>query len=215
MTVHTFIIDERVSNERLATRSAKGDDEATAELVRRLEGLVRLIAKTFWLAWGERDDLWQEGRYGILIAASSWDPSHEIPFDRYAAVCIRRSLGRAAKQQHRLKHQFVTDAARLAMTHDPAGIAPAAPHSDPAELVELREEIRAAGAALQEDLTPLERQCVQLSVLGYSPAEIQRILERPDTTSVENGLYRGHSKLSSHARARTDDAAAAVSACGR
>lgn len=96
--------------DQLALQAREGNREATEELVSRLEGLVRLVSRPYWLtAGGDREDLMQEARLGLLRALDSWQPGRRT-FLSFAYLCLRRQMAATLRNQGRRKHRMLTDA---------------------------------------------------------------------------------------------------------
>ena len=68
----------------LCSLVSKGDREAEELLVIRYRRLVRICARPFFLAGGDREDLIQEGMVGLLKAIRSYDPGKEASFRTFA-----------------------------------------------------------------------------------------------------------------------------------
>lgn len=66
-------------------------------LVEEHEGLIQKVIeeKVYWALFGykvDRDDLWSEGRLGLINAAWRFDPSFDVAFSTYAFYWIWNSL---------------------------------------------------------------------------------------------------------------------------
>ena len=85
------------SNEELLARAA-GSHEAMRELIARHTRLVRACARPFFLAGGDDEDLLQEGMIGLLDAIRAYEPDSGVPFEAFAALCIRRSMISAVRR---------------------------------------------------------------------------------------------------------------------
>lgn len=96
--------------EELALRARAGDAGALAELVARLEGVVKLSTRGLWLAaGGDREDLMQEARLGIIRAVATWRPERRR-FLSFAFFCVRRQVAASLRDHGRRKHRVLTDA---------------------------------------------------------------------------------------------------------
>ena len=71
---------------QLQQRAAAGDREAEEALVSRYMQLVRAIARPFFLAGGDSEDLIQEGMFGLLSAVRQYDPDNGASFPRCCAI---------------------------------------------------------------------------------------------------------------------------------
>jgi RNA polymerase sporulation-specific sigma factor len=75
---------------RLICAAQRGDRHAQAELVVLYEPLVQAIVGGLYLRGGEREDLAQHARLGIVKAIRDWDPARRVPFKPFARLCAIR-----------------------------------------------------------------------------------------------------------------------------
>lgn len=78
-----------LSDEKLAVMS-RADECAMETLMERYKKAIKSIARQYFLAGGEEDDLIQEGTVGLFKAITTYDG--ESPFKNYAFRCIRSSI---------------------------------------------------------------------------------------------------------------------------
>jgi RNA polymerase sigma factor (sigma-70 family) len=131
---------QSVSDEYLAIRAARGDGAAFAELARRYRRLLgAAVARV--PEGGDREDARQEALLGLYVACRATDGRRR--FAGIAKVNVRWRIARASRDAATLKRRVLTHALR-----DPgageavAGWLPALESSDPAHIVELREQLR-------------------------------------------------------------------------
>ncbi|MEG2378057.1 MAG: sigma-70 family RNA polymerase sigma factor, partial [Clostridia bacterium] len=86
-----------LSDEELVLRSAAGDELAVEEIISRFVSVVRYLARPYFLAGGDAEDLVQEGMIGLLKAIRSFDPRVGVLFRTFAATCIKSKLLSALK----------------------------------------------------------------------------------------------------------------------
>jgi RNA polymerase sporulation-specific sigma factor len=184
---------------RLIERAKHGDQVAQAELLRLYEPLVRRIARTLYLPGGDRDDLAQCARLGIIDAARSWDPARRVPFRAFAWLCAVREARMAVNSARSGKHQALNgarpldgtggDGLPLAETIE----ATARPDENPVAKALGREQLNAI-LERARTLTPLERRSLALSADGCGHREIAaRLGVRP--RAVNNALQRARRKV--------------------
>jgi RNA polymerase sporulation-specific sigma factor len=184
---------------RLIGREQRGDRVAQAELLELYEPLVRGVARSLYLPGGDRDDLAQCARLGIIDAARSWDSVAAGAVPRARVVCAVREARMAVNAARSGKHQVLNDARPLDDTgRDGLPLAETIeatgrPDEDPAAKALAREWLsEILGRA--RTLTPLERRCLTLSANGCSYREIAATLGvRP--RAVNNALQRARRKL--------------------
>ena len=95
---------EEASDERLCELAREGDRDAEERLVSRYNRLVRQLARPFYLAGGDSDDLIQEGMIGLIHGVREYDAARAASFRTYAEICIRNRLYSAVRAAARDKH---------------------------------------------------------------------------------------------------------------
>ena len=91
----------------------RGDRVAEAQLLDLYEPMVRRITGSLYLPGGEREDLAQEARLGILAAIRTWDPDRSVPFRCFAWLCAVREARMAVSAARAAKHQPLNRARSL------------------------------------------------------------------------------------------------------
>ena len=91
--------------------------------------MARRIAGSLYLPGGEREDLAQEARVGILGAIRAWDPGRSVPFRCFAWLCGLReantavNAARAAKHRHQRASSRRCSRLRLVRSERPTRLA--------------------------------------------------------------------------------------------
>ena len=98
--------------QRLICAAKRGDRVAEAQLLELYEPMVRRIAGSLYLPGGEREDLAQEARLGILAAIRAWDPGRSVPFRCFAWLCGLREANTAVNAARAAKHPMQPPASR-------------------------------------------------------------------------------------------------------
>ncbi len=183
---------ETLSDEQLCAACQSGNKNAEEILASRYHRLVRSIARPYFLAGGDNEDLLQEGMLGLVKAMREYDPQQTASFYTFADVCIRRRLYSVLKAAVSGKHQPLNQAIPLNPSFFDVSLAFA--QDDPEVLLINRE--KAAGL--------LEYACKQLSafeaeILGYyldglTCREIAETVGKP-SKSVENAVQRIRRKI--------------------
>lgn len=88
----SFAYLETLSDEQLCAACQLGNRNAEEVLAARYHRLVRSIARPYFLAGGDNEDLLQEGMVGLIKAMREYDPHQAASFCTFAEVCIRRRL---------------------------------------------------------------------------------------------------------------------------
>ncbi|MEA4823495.1 MAG: sigma-70 family RNA polymerase sigma factor [Clostridiaceae bacterium] len=188
---------EKLSDDALCRLSNTGTREAGEVLVERYARLVRCVARPFYLAGGDHEDLLQEGMIGLLKAIREYSPE-KSSFQTFAARCIRYRIYDAIKQAQGKNQQVLSTA--LPLEHP--GTDAEDPfdwlsdhESDPEALVIHRDEQRQIAAELDALLSGFEKSVLSLYLEGLSFSEMARRLHRP-VKSVDNAVTRIRNKLS-------------------
>lgn len=187
--------------ERRLIRDAKrGDRAAEARLIGLYEPMARYIAMTHFMPGGERDDLAQQARIGILGAIHAWDPRRRVPFRSFAWLCAVRETRMAVNAARAAKHQPLNGAHTL---HAVAGEnghalentleATGRPDADPVAKTLAREQLREI-LVNARTLTDLERRALVLSANDHSHRESAGALGVGER-AVNNALQRARRKL--------------------
>jgi RNA polymerase sporulation-specific sigma factor len=187
--------------ERRLIRDAKrGDRSAEARLIGLYEPMARYIAMTHFMPGGERDDLAQHARLGVVCAIHSWDPRRRVPFRSFAWLCAVRETRMAVNAARAGKHQPLNGARSL---HAVAGEnghaleetleAVGRPDADPVAKTLAREQLREI-LMRAHTLTDLERHALVLSANDHSHRESAGALGVGER-AVNNALQRARRKL--------------------
>jgi RNA polymerase sporulation-specific sigma factor len=186
--------------QRLIRAAKRGDRFAEARLLELYEPMVRRIAGSLYLPGGEREDLAQEARVGILGAISAWDPSRSVPFRCFAWLCALREANTAVSAARAAKHQPLNHARSL---HRPLGdegapleetlVATGRADDDPVAKTLARERLRSILDGTRA-LTELERRALALSANDCTHRDSARVLGVGER-AVNNALQRARRKL--------------------
>ena len=179
-------------------RAASGDSDAEERLIQRYSVLVRILARQYFLAGGDREDLMQEGMLGLLSAVRHFNPERDASFKTYAELCVRNRLYTAIKTASGAKHlplndyvpfespQF--DECQNRLTYD---------LRDPEELIISKERFDSVRADMDCLLSKFESQVLELYLEGLSYTEIAGKVNK-SPKSVDNAVQRIRKKLSRH-----------------
>lgn len=195
---------EAMTDEQLVSLAQSGDVDAEHVLISREMKLVRIKAKSFFLAGADRSDLLQEGAIGLLYAIRKFDSKKNTAFRTFADVCIGRQLITAVKKSTRLKHAPLNGYVSL---DRPAYMGDDSDEGDsigeklemgsvqsPEEMAIEKESMRLLVAGMNRDLTELENKCLRCYLSGMSYREIAQA-NRIAQKTVDNALQRVKKKL--------------------
>lgn len=178
------------SDESLVLMAQNGDASATEQLLRRYAGMVRALARRFFLAGGETDDLVQEGMIGLVSAVRKYRAEEGKSFKNFAYLCVRRHILDAVKASARRKNGPLNQSLSLS---DPT-LGDRAEEGSPEDLILESEEEREFRRRLTKELSDFEFRVVTMYLDGMSYAEICEATGK-NGKSVDNALTRAKKKL--------------------
>ena len=193
------------TDEVLARHARDGDERALDLLLSRYRHYARAKARSYFLAGADREDIVQEGMIGLFKAVRDFDEKHNTAFRAFAELCITRQIITAIKTATRQKHMPLNSYVSLnkPLSDEEGAERPLSDSLvsetviDPAELVISAEEIASIKNSVDELLSELETEVLQLYMDGKSYQEIADMLGR-HVKSIDNALQRIKRKLEQH-----------------
>lgn len=189
-----------LSDEELLARYADGDKAVIDYLMDKYKYLVRIQAGNMFLLGADHEDLLQEGMIGLFKAVRDYDCSQGNSFQSFARLCISRQIYTAIEASNRHKHAPLNSYMSLSDTEDAAHrearerwIKMTAIESPEATLID-KEDMAQLEEMLRTELSPLEKQVLDLYYIGMSTREIASILGRSEK-ATDNALQRLKSKI--------------------
>ena len=179
-----------MSDESLALAAQQGDKAAAEELLRRYKNVVRGVARSFFLAGGDAEDLAQEGMIGLYRAVTDFKEGG-LSFKNFAYLCIQRRIIGAVRSAARLKNAPLNRAVPLPPENEAEGALYAA--EDPEALLIGDEERSEFLEKLRGALSPAEYRALTLYMEGLSIAEIAA-RERRSEKSADDAVQRAKRK---------------------
>ena len=191
---------EQETDEQLLIRYREGEEQVLPALFARYKDFVRIKAHSMYIIGGDSDDLIQEGMIGLLQAVRDYDFGRDASFATFARLCISRQMYTALQAANRKKHAPLNHYVSLYGDQDGEGdtellsVLGISDQADPEQMVIDRENVAAIYRAIEEELSPLEKQVLELKLTGMGYAEIAKVLGR-DAKSTDNALNRIKNKL--------------------
>ena len=189
---------EGLSDIELIMRSRDGNGEVTDYLMEKYKDLVRNKARSMYILGADNDDLIQEGMIGLFKAVRDYDAGRDASFYTFAELCISRQIYTAVQASRRQKHiplnnyislyGNVSDGDRddekylIDALHQSGSLSPE-------EMIIDRENVERLEQKIEESLSPLEKQVLDLYITGMSYVQIARVLGK-DEKSTDNALSR-------------------------
>lgn len=188
-----------ISDNELILRSRSGDPDAEEELAVRYSPLVRIYARTYFLAGGDSEDLIQEGMIGLLSAIRRFDPAMSVSFKTYAEQCVRNRIISAIQSASRLKHTPLNYGVSFEylLNKEPNTIQAAYYDSfsrRTEEQVLAREREEEILIDNTKQLSQFERSVLKMYLQGLSCKEIAERMDRNEK-SIDNAVQRIRKKL--------------------
>lgn len=196
--------DREISDEELILRYRDGEEGIIDHIMEKYKNLVRKKAGSMFILGGDRDDLIQEGMIGLFKAVRDYDMGRDVSFYPFADLCISRQMYTAVQASTRQKHfplntyiSLYSHAKKNAEGQEGEALLNALEGGigqNPEEMFLEQERIEWLESSLAEELSPLEKQVLDLHITGMAYTEIARVLGR-DEKSTDNALQRIKHKL--------------------
>ena len=183
---------ETLADEQLCAACQKRNRNAEDVLAARYHRLVRRIARPYFLAGGDNEDLLQEGMVGLIKAMREYDPAQSASFCTFAEVCIRRRLYSVLKSAASGKHQPLNQAIPLNPSFFDVSLAFA--QDDPEVLLIDREKTAGLLEYACKQLSAFEAEILGYYLDGLTCREIAETVGKPPK-SVENAVQRIRRKI--------------------
>lgn len=191
-----------LSDEKLCELTHGGDREAEEILVSRYTRLVRQLARPYYLAGGDSDDLIQEGMIGLIYGMREYDSTRNATFRTFAETCIRNRLYSAVRAAARDKHSPLNQSIPLEIpffdsrTTSSIGVHVLS-HVDPEEFIIGREDARDTLRGVRKQLSEFEAKILGYYLDGLTTKEMAEAVKK-SPKSVDNAVQRVRRKIARH-----------------
>ena len=193
---------EELTDEELIVLFRDGDQEAMEKLLNKYKEMVLGKARSMYILGGDSDDLIQEGMLGLFKAVRDYDCGRDASFRTFAQLCVTRQLYTAVKASSRKKHLPLNTAISLSRPVREDGeeeeefldCLEADASSNPEVYLIGQEEMERLEEKIERELSPFEKQVMELHLTGMGYVEIAHVLNR-DEKSTDNALQRIRTKL--------------------
>ena len=197
--------DRISSDEELILRYRDGEEGIIDHIMEKYKNLVRKKAGSMFILGGDRDDLIQEGMIGLFKAVRDYDMGRDVSLYPFADLCISRQMYTAVQASTRQKHfplnTYISlyshagkDTGEVQEGESLLNAFQGGRGQNPEEMFLEQERIEWLETALAEELSPLEKQVLDLHITGMTYTEIAKVLGR-DEKSTDNALQRIKHKL--------------------
>ena len=192
------------SDEEIIETVREGEASGIDELFERYKNVVRSIASTMYLIGGENEDLIQEGMIGLFKAVQEYDPGRDASFGTFARLCITRHIYSAVKASGRKKHIPLNTYVSLyeekrdddegGRTVEVQDMLRASDTTEPEQIVLSNEKSEELETDIEQELSPFERNVLELYVTGMSYSDIADVLGKNEK-AMDNAIQRIRGKL--------------------
>ena len=190
-----------LSDEEVVELCHGGNRMAEEFLLIKYKNFVRSKARSYFLIGADHEDIVQEGMIGLYKAIRDYRADKLSSFRAFAELCITRQIITAIKTATRQKHIPLNSYVSLnkPIYDDESDrtlldVIMEARATNPEDLIIGQENITSINARINEVLSPLEQDVLQLYLDGKSYQEIAEIIGR-HVKSIDNALQRVKRKL--------------------
>ncbi len=176
-----------MSDEELVSLAKSGLNKAFDELVARFSKTVILLTKNYYVAALTREDWFQEGMIGLLLAVRTFNEEKKCTFATYASVCITNRLRSVCKKALGCKNEPLNNSLELDDTVVPPSVSTEDDYIENEEYTFFTEKYVSV-------LSAVEKNVVEYYIAGFSYSEIAKKLGMTEK-SVDNALFRAKTKL--------------------
>ena len=183
----------------IVLKANKGDKLALEYIISKYKNFVKAKAKSYFLVGADKEDIIQEGMIGLYKAIRDFNYEKSTTFKAFAELCITR-------QKHIPLNSYVSlnkpiydeESDRTLLDIIATSIV-----TDPEELIISKEELKNIENKMNELLSDLELEVLELYLSGKSYQYIANMLNR-DVKSIDNALQRVKRKLEKHLENRNN-----------
>ncbi|MBR6700643.1 MAG: sigma-70 family RNA polymerase sigma factor [Firmicutes bacterium] len=182
---------KELRDEEIVILAKKGDEAALSEVFERYKTVVRVKAKSYFIAGGDPDDTIQEGMIGLFQAVRDFDENKGAAFNTFAQLCIDRQIMTAIKKAASKKNSPLNTSVPIPETED----GETAEHAEsPENILVDRENAETIRIQLKDSLSSFENRVFDILLNDRNYAEIAEIMG-VDKKSVDNAIQRIKRKM--------------------
>lgn len=180
----------------------EGDKELVEVLINKYKDMARLRAQSMYILGAEPEDLMQEGMIGLFKAVQDYDLGRDASFATFAQLCVNRQIFKAVQASNRLKHiplnsyisLYGSDSDSADNNGELIANVPSKQYINPEDMFIDKETVESIEKKIEESLSDLEKQVLELSMTGMGYVEVAKVLGK-DEKSTDNALQRARSKV--------------------
>ena len=183
-------------DEKLIELIKDGDKKALDFLLNKYRDIVIMKTNRFFIIGAEKDDMIQEGFWGLYKAIHSFDPEKQNSFRTFANLCIERQLITVIKTSNRQKNiplnsSFSLNVSAYDENDDTSvlDILDTKTAEDPLETIIKREYYETVENKIHKNLSKFEKDVLNKYIQGQSYVDIATSLDAP-VKSIDNAIQR-------------------------
>lgn len=187
---------ESISDEKLVELIKSGDKKALNFLLNKYRDVVSMKTNRFFIIGAEKEDMIQEGFWGLYKAIQSFDPEKQNSFRTFANLCIERQLITTIKTSNRQKNiplnsSFSLNSAAYNENEDVSvlDVLDMKTVEDPLETIIKKEYYKAVENRIDQNLSKFEKDVLHKYIQGQSYTDIASNLDTP-VKSIDNAIQR-------------------------
>ncbi|MBO4262319.1 MAG: sigma-70 family RNA polymerase sigma factor, partial [Clostridia bacterium] len=170
----------------LVERYRAGDEEAFEVLYDRYKTRIKAISHPYFLLWGDREDVVEEGVIGFVYAVNTFSRAGGASFRTYATTCIKAKISTAIKRS-------MTDG-NVALNKAKGYDAADETTFDPEYVVLMKETIDNITGGLDGELSAFETEVLKKYLEGFGYDQISAQTGK-NYKAVDNALQRAKKKI--------------------
>lgn len=185
-----------IADEDLVGIIKNGDKKALDYLLNKYKDIVTMKANRFFIIGAERDDMIQEGFWGLYKAIQSFNPEKQNSFKTFANLCVERQLITVLKTSNRQKNIPLNSSFSLNVSaydeNDDISVLDVLDTKtveDPLETIIKKEYYESVENQIDKNLSQFEKDVLNRYIKGQSYVDIASSLEAP-VKSVDNAIQR-------------------------
>lgn len=185
-----------IADEKLVEIIKNGDKKALDYLLNKYKDIVTMKANRFFIIGAERDDMIQEGFWGLYKAIQSFNPEKQNSFKTFANLCVERQLITVLKTSNRQKNIPLNSSFSLNVSaydeNDDMSVLDVLDTKtveDPLETIIKKEYYENVENQIDKNLSQFEKDVLNRYIKGQSYVDIASSLEAP-VKSVDNAIQR-------------------------
>lgn len=155
-----------------------GDEDAIQLIFQTLRQLILYKTKNYFFQDGDREDVIQEARIGLLKAIKAYNENKKTSFSNFALLCIKRHLITMLKTsssgKNRILNMAILNSSEIEddskITYENRSFN----FYNPEEIYLSKEKIKFLNKYLKSHLSPMEKQIFEYMLLGLTYIEISK-----------------------------------------